>query len=241
MKKTVLITGASRGIGRAAALLFGSRGYNVVINYLHSEKQAKSVRDEIISSGGRAIICRADVSDRKQVGEMFNAVKQEFGTVDILVNNAGIAQEKQFQDITTEEFRNMLSVNLESVFNCTQIALTDMLKQKSGSIVNVASIWGIRGAACESHYSASKGAVISLTQALAREFAPSGIRINAVAPGATDTDILDMTEIEKTEFAKEIPMKKIGKPEDIASVIFFLATAAQYITGQVIIADGGYL
>lgn len=234
--KTVLITGASRGIGAATAALFKQHGYNVIINYNNSYDKAELLAKEI-----GAIALKADVSDKSQVEAMFSEIKKTFGGVDVLVNNAGIAQIKLFSDITEEEWDKMFDTNVKGMFNCTKAALSHMIHQKNGKIINISSMWGITGASCEVHYSASKAAVIGFTKALAKELGPSGICVNCVAPGVIKTDMCkDLTDEDIDALKEETPLEKIGEPSDIAKTILFLAdSSGDFITGQVISPNGG--
>lgn len=235
--KTVLITGGSRGIGCACARLFSENGYNVAINYYSSKKAALELEKTLKNVAAFG----ADVSDRKQVDAMVAEVKNRFGSVDILINNAGIANTQLFSDITEEDFDRMVAVHLKGTFNCTQAVLDDMIDKKSGRIINISSIWGIVGASCEVSYSMVKAGLIGFTKALAKEVAPSGITVNAIAPGATDTDMMsDYTPEETTEIIKDIPLGRYAAPREIAQSVLFLAgEGASYITGQVISPNGG--
>ncbi|MBU5437242.1 3-oxoacyl-ACP reductase FabG [Tissierella sp. MSJ-40] len=243
MKKTVLITGASRGIGKATAEKFAIEGYNVIINYYKSKDKALSLLEHLLSSGANAIAIQADVSDRKQVEEMFKEGYKKFGKIDVLVNNAGIADMTLFTDITEEQWKKFFDVNVNGMFNCCQCVLPKMISEKSGRIINVASIWGLVGASCETHYSATKGAIISFTKALAKELGPSNILVNAIAPGAVDTDMIAGVSEEILETIKnETPLQIIAKPEEIADVIYLLSTEeTKLITGQVINPSGGFV
>lgn len=243
MKKTVLITGASRGIGRATAEKFAIEGYNVIINYYKSKDKALSLLEHLISSGANAIAIQADVSNRKQVEQMFEESYKKFGKIDILVNNAGIADMALFTDITEEQWKKFFDVNVNGMFNCCQCVLPKMISEKSGRIINIASIWGLVGASCETHYSATKGAIISFTKALAKELGPSNILVNAIAPGAVDTDMIAGVSEEILETIKnETPLQIIAKPEEIADVIYLLSTEeTKLITGQVINPSGGFV
>lgn len=234
--KTVLITGASRGIGAASARLFKKHGYNVIINYNNSYDKAELLAKEI-----GAIALKADVSDKSQVETMFSEIEKAYGGVDVLVNNAGISQIKLFSDITEDEWDKMFDVNIKGMFNCTKSALGYMIHNKSGKIINISSMWGITGASCEVHYSASKAAVIGFTKALAKELGPSGICVNCVAPGVVKTDMCkDLTSEDIEALKEETPLEKIGEPEDIAKTILFLAeNSGDFITGQVISPNGG--
>lgn len=243
MKRTVLITGSSRGIGRATAKKFAKEGYNVIINYYKSKDKAYSLLEEVLSFGANAIVVQADVSDRKQVEEMFRRSYEKFGNIDVLVNNAGIADMTLFTDITEEQWQRIFDVNVNGMFNCCQCVLPKMISEKSGRIINIASIWGLVGASCEVHYSATKGAIISFTKALAKELGPSNILVNAIAPGAVDTDMIGGVSEEIREVLKEeTPLGVIAKPEEIADVVYILSTEeTKLITGQVINPSGGFV
>jgi 3-oxoacyl-[acyl-carrier protein] reductase len=243
MKKTVIITGASRGIGRAAAELFAAEGYNTVINYLRSQAEAEALCAKLAEKGCDAFAVRADVAQRAQVDAMVSAVAGRFGGVDVLVNNAGIAEQKLFGDITQEEWGRMLAVNLTGVFNCCQAVLPLMLHNHRGSIVNVSSMWGVAGASCEVHYSAAKAGVIGLTKALAKELGPSNIRVNCVAPGVIETDMnAQLCGADREELIAQTPLSRIGSPAEAAQAIYFLASEkASYFTGQVLGANGGFV
>ncbi|HHV25652.1 MAG TPA: SDR family oxidoreductase [Tissierellia bacterium] len=243
MKRTVLITGSSRGIGRATAKKFAKEGYNVIINYYKSKDKAYSLLEEVLSFGANAIVVQGDVSDRKQVEEMFKKSYEKFGNIDVLVNNAGIADMTLFTDVTKEQWQRMFDVNVNGMFNCCQCVLPKMISEKSGRIINIASIWGLVGASCEVHYSATKGAIISFTKALAKELGPSNILVNAIAPGAVDTDMIGGVSEEIREVLKEeTPLGVIAKPEEIADVIYLLSTEeTKLITGQVINPSGGFV
>lgn len=243
MPETVIITGASRGIGRAAALLFGKNGYNVIVNYNSSADKAEEVCAEINSSGGCAYPFKADVSDRAAVDRMTAFAEEKFGGADILVNNAGIAEQIMFCDITEEKWDRLFAVDVKGVYNCTQSALPHMVHNKYGRIINVSSMWGITGASCEVHYSAAKAAVIGFTKALAKELGPSGITVNAVAPGVIATEMNGKLDSETMAALKdETPLERIGTPEDVAETIFFLASPrAAFITGETISVNGGFV
>lgn len=243
MNKTVLITGASRGIGRETAKLFASGNYNVAINYFNSEEAAEDLYSCLRNENYSVIKVQADVRSRIQVDNMINKIYGYFGNIDILVNNAGIAQQKLFSDITEDDWNKMFDVNIKGIFNCCQGVLPKMIYNKQGKIINISSIWGITGASCEVHYSASKAAVIGFTKALAKEVGPSGIQVNCVCPGIIDTDMnsnLDETTVE--ELKSNTPLGVLGSAKDIAEVIFFLASSkANFITGQVISPNGGFV
>ncbi len=240
---TVIITGSARGIGAATAALFADMGYNVVVNYNTSEAEALALCGKIMANGGNAIAVQADVSRMSEAKHLFNEAKKAFGTVDVLVNNAGIAQQKLFTDITEADYDRMFDCNVKSVFNCCQCALPDMIHNKYGRIINVSSMWGVVGASCEVHYSASKAAVIGMTKALAREVAPSGITVNCIAPGVIDTPMNKGFDEETIAALKEeTPVGRLGTPEDIARAIAFLADEKSgFITGQTLGIDGGFI
>ncbi|HBF37476.1 MAG TPA: 3-oxoacyl-ACP reductase [Firmicutes bacterium] len=242
-RKTVLITGASRGIGKATAELFGMKDYNVLINYNHSESAARELFSSLQKKGASVALFRADVSQRAAVDSMIKFCTDTFGGIDILINNAGIAASKLFIDITESEWDQMMNINLKSVFNCSQAVLHYMISQKRGKIINIASIWGLVGASCEVHYSAAKAGVIGLTKALAKELGPSHIQVNCIAPGVIQTDMLEsFQEEDRAELRSATPLQRLGKPEDIAAAAFFLASdAADFITGQVLSPNGGFV
>lgn len=241
MKKVALVTGSSRGIGGATAKKLAEAGYAVCINYIEQAEKAVAVAEYIRSRGGEAICCQADVSDAEAVKTMVERTENELGHVTLLVNNAGIAEQIQFQDISTEKWNRMFSVNLGGCFNTIQAVLPNMLHEHDGSIVNISSIWGNHGASCEVAYSCTKHAIIGLTRSLAAELAPSNIRVNCVAPGVIDTDMVQVLGQETLDMlAQEIPMGRLGKPEEIAEMVLHLAEST-YATGQVITLDGGFI
>ena len=237
---TVVITGSARGIGAATAALFADSGYNVVINYNTSEKEALALAEKL---GDKAIAVQADVSKPEGAKLLFKKVKETFGNADVLVNNAGIAQQKLFTDITQADYDRMFDCNVRSVFNCCQCALPDMIHNKYGRIINISSMWGVVGASCEVHYSASKAAVIGMTKALAREVAPSGITVNCIAPGVIDTPMNScFDEDVMKELCEETPVGRIGRPEDVAkAVLFFADPKNDFITGQILGVDGAFI
>lgn len=242
--KSVLVTGGAKGIGKEIVCTFANNGYDVLINYNTSEKEAHKLKEELKYNNVKVEIFKADVSDRKQVNDMIEYMIKEFGSIDVLINNAGIASEKIFNDISVEEFKKVLDVNIIGMFNVTQEVLNKyMINKKDGCIINISSIWGITGASMEVAYSCSKSGIIGMSKALAKELGPSNIRVNVVAPGWIDTDMTkDYDENAKEIFLEEIPLGRIGKTSDISELVYFLASkSASYITGQVISPNGGYL
>ncbi len=239
--KNAVITGASRGIGRDIALLFAQNGYNVVINYNTSQAKAEQLKNEITENGGTAEIFKADVGNYDEAEKLIGFCVEKFGSIDVLVNNAGIAQIKLFTDITNDEWNKMVHTNLTGVFNCSQHATKQMLKNHTGSIINISSMWGITGASCEVHYSTVKSGIIGFTKALAKELALSNIRVNCIAPGVVETDMMNgFTEDELAEIKGEIPLGRFGTPRDVSELTLFLASEkASYITGQIISSNGG--
>lgn len=235
--KNILVTGSSKGIGESIARAFLETGQNVIINYNSSEQKALELAKEL-----NVTAIKADVSDTSQVDEMFSFIEKKFGAIDVLVNNAGIAPgQSVLQDVTEDVFDRTVAVNLKGVFNCTKRAIPLMVEQKYGNIINISSVWGQIGGSCEAVYSMTKAGIIGFTRAMAKELAPSGICVNAVAPGFIDTDMNAHLSLEDVmSFKNEIPLGRIGTPEDVADVVVFLASSkACYITGQVIGINGG--
>lgn len=241
--KTVLVTGASGGIGGATALLFAQRGYRVALHYNKGAARCRRILERITDLGGQALAVRADISCEAQVKEMFAQVRASFGELDVLVNNAGTAQRKLIWDITEADWDAMFAVNMKGMFFCSREAAADMVSRKSGKIINVSSVWGICGASMEVHYSAAKAAVIGFTRALAKELGPSGVQVNCVAPGVIETPMnAHLDEAAKQALKEETPLGKIGAPEDIAQSIYFLSSnEAGFITGQVLSPNGGFV
>ena len=244
MKKTVIITGSSRGIGAETAIEFARNGYeNIVINYNNSKNEALKVLEKVRNFGCSAIALKADVSNKEEVEYLINETLNQFTKIDVLVNNAGIAQQKLFTDITHKDWKRMFDVNVGGMFNCTSLAVKNMIKNHSGKIINISSMWGITGASCEVHYSASKAAVIGMTKALAKELGLSGIRVNCVSPGVIDTEMNAMHGAEvMRELKEETPLNRIGTAEEAAGAIYLLASEqARFITGQVLGVNGGFV
>lgn len=230
--KNVLVTGGSRGIGRACVKYFAKLGYRVFFTYNNNVSAA----EETSKKTGAVMIKSGNI-------EKLVKTVHEYGTLDILVNNAGIARQIMFQDITEEEWDKMFDTNIKDMFLITKAFYNDFLEKKSGKIVNISSMWGISGASCEVHYSASKAAVIGFTKALAKEAGPSGINVNCVAPGVIDTDMNgNIDEETKRILADETPLCRMGTAQEVAKTIGFLCSdAADFITGSVILCDGGFL
>lgn len=235
--RTALVTGGSRGIGAAAVRAFSQAGFRAAFFYRADEAAAQAVARET----GAAPIC-CDVSDPDRVRKACREAERTLGHIDALVNNAGIAQQKLLTDITDEDWRRMLDVNLSGAFYMTRAVLPGMIGRKSGSIVNVSSIWGQVGASCEAHYSAAKAGLIGLTRALAKELGPSGITVNCVCPGVIQTDMLgDFTPGDLKALAGETPLGRLGTPQEVAAAILWLCREeATFVTGQVIGVGGGF-
>lgn len=243
MKKVALITGSSRGIGRAEAIALARDGYAVCINCVERDDKAQELAAQLRSEGCEAMWYKADVADAAAVKQMVAEVEKTLGAVTLLVNNAGIAKQCLFQDMTEDYWKRIFDVNLNGAFNTIQAVLPHMLHEHSGCIINTSSIWGQHGASCEVAYSATKHAIIGLTRSLAQELAPTNIRVNCVAPGVINTDMVQVLGRETLDaLAEDTPVGRLGRPEDIAAVVSFLASdAASFITGQVITSDGGFI
>ena len=242
MSKSVLLTGASRGIGAAAALSFARHGWQVVVNYLRSEEQALAVCRQINAAGGSALPVQADVSRPEQAKTLVETSVAAFGGLDALVCNAGIALPQMLlTDVTDDQWRSLFAADVDGVFYPVRAALPYFVRQKSGSIVTISSMWGQVGGSCEVAYSAAKGAVIAFTKALAKEVGPSGIRVNCVCPGVIQTEMNGHLSSEDLEALRlETPLETLGRPEDVAETVRFLCSEeARFITGQVIGVNGG--
>ena len=239
--KTVLVTGGSRGIGKCLVENLAIEGYNVVLNYNKSEKQAKEIKKELEGKGYKIEIFKANISKREEVKKLVKFTINKFKNIDVLINNAGIAKIQMFNDITDEDWDEMIGTNLNSVFYTTQETLPNMIHNKNGCIINISSIWGIVGASCEVAYSVSKAGVIGMTKSLAKELGPSNIRVNSIAPGVIDTDMnSNLDKAIKEEIKNETPLNKIGEPIDIYRCVKWLIED-EFTTGQIISPNGGYV
>ena len=238
MNKIAIVTGGSRGIGKAIIYELNKRGIKIVLNYKNSDELAVSIKEELREN---IEIFKADVSNRNEVKKLVKFTLEKYGNVDILINNAGISQEKIFTDISDEDWDNMLKTNLTSAFYTIQEVLSTMIHNKSGCIINISSIWGITGASCEVPYSVSKAGLDGLTKSLAKELGPSNIRVNSIAPGIIKTDMINnYTEKEIQDIKSQIPLEKIGTPENIAKCVNWLIED-DYTTGQIISPNGGWV
>lgn len=240
-EKVALVTGASRGIGRSIALKLAANGAKVAINFAGNLAKAEEVKNAIEANGGGALLVQGDISDFEKVSGIVKNVVDTWGRIDILVNNAGITRDNLLLKMSEKDFDEVIATNLKGVFNCTKAVTRLMMKQHSGRIVNMASVVGLMGNAGQANYSAAKAGIIGFTKSAAKEFAPRGITVNAVAPGFIATDMTDaIPEKIKTGLIEKIPMGRIGDPEDVANAVLFLVSEkAAYITGQVISVDGG--
>ncbi|MDI3509104.1 MAG: 3-oxoacyl-[acyl-carrier protein] reductase [Clostridiales bacterium] len=239
--KVALITGASRGIGKAAAIKLGSEGAKVAVNYLKNADAAAKVVDIINSNGGDAVAIQGDTSVREHAVDVVNRTLEHYGTIDILVNNAGITRDNLLMRMSQDDWQKVIDINLGSVFNCTQAVCRTMIKKRSGTIINIASVVGLTGNAGQANYAAAKAGIIGFTKAVAKELSSRGITVNAVAPGFIKTDMTDtLADSVKEQVLNNIPLHRFGEPEEVAELIAFLAgEGAKYITGQVINIDGG--
>ena len=243
MTASALVTGSSRGIGRAVAKELAREGWNVCVNYIEHQAEAEALAAELRAMGRRCIAVRADVADESACRTMVQQAEAQLGPVELLVNNAGISYSGLFQDLSTADWDRCLAVNLTGARNMVQAVLSHMLDIKGGAIVNISSIWGLRGASCEVAYACSKAGIVALTRSLAMELAPSHIRVNAVAPGCIETDMVRVLgEDTVRSLIEETPLGRLGQPEDIAHAVAFLASEkASFITGQVLTVDGGFI
>lgn len=240
-RKTVFITGSSRGIGKAIALKFASEGYQVAINSSNSMDALLESKKEIEALGAPCLALPGDVSDYETVKTMFDQIESRLGTVDVLVNNAGISHIGLFSDMTPDQWERIMAVNLYSVFHCCSRAVPSMVRKQEGKIINISSVWGNVGASCEVIYSASKGGMNSFTKALAKELAVSNIQVNAIACGAIDTEMNQSLDEESMDrLISEIPANRLGKAREVAEFLYDLSKGHNYLTGQIITLDGAW-
>lgn len=241
-KKTVLVTGASRGIGKAIAVKYAKKGCNVAVNCIHSEEHLAQTRREIESYQTECLAFLGDMGNPADCQALFKKIRKQFGGVDVLVNNAGISYIGLLQDMTSDDWDRIVRTNLTSVFNCCRLAIPYMVEKKCGKIINISSVWGVAGASCEVAYSATKGGINAFSKALAKELGPSNIQVNAVACGAIDTEMNRwMEDDELISLVDEIPAGRLGKAEEVADLVYHLAYKSNYLTGQVIGLDGGWI
>lgn len=241
-RKTVLVTGSSRGIGKAIAVKYAKKGYNVVINCRKDKELLEKVKKEIEGYQTSCLTFTGDVGDYQVCEEMFKSIKKQFGSLDILVNNAGISYIGLLTDMGIEDWNKIVQNNLTSVFNCCRLAVPDMVAMKKGNIINISSVWGSTGASCEVAYSTTKGGINAFTRALAKELAPSNIQVNAIACGAIDTEMNRfLTDEELMTLIDEIPAGRLGRAEEVADFVYAVTHKNEYLTGQIIRLDGGWI
>lgn len=242
MNKKVLVTGSSRGIGRGIALAFAKNGYDVVINCLSNTNRLEEVKKEIEAYGVTCIPYQCNVGVYEEVESMFRHIEHTIGPIDILINNAGISHIGLLDSMTPNEWDQIISTNLSSVFYCSKLALPSMISKKEGKIINISSVWGSAGASCEVAYSATKGGIDSFTKALAKEVAPCNVQVNAIALGAIDTEMNHFLEEEEKEILyNDIPTGRFGTCNEVGEFVHQIATSSSYLTGQVIKFDGGWI
>lgn len=241
MKDVALVTGASGGIGRAVALQLAHDGYAVAVHCYRNRQKAQAVCDEIRALGGNAEVFSCDIRDAKDVSAMVDTIFRTLGPIAVLVNNAGIAQQKLFTELSDDDWQRMMAVHVNGAFYTCRAVLPHMIRTHKGAIVNVSSMWGQTGGSCEVHYSTAKAALIGLTKALAKEVGPAGVRVNCVAPGVIQTEMLsDLSPDTLSGLAEDAPLCRLGTPEDVAaSVSFLVSDGAKFITGQVLAPNGG--
>lgn len=241
MEKVALITGASRGIGRACAVALAKKGYDIAVNYNSNDAKAKEVVDEITSLGRKAVAYKADTADLTAVKQMFREVVKEFGKLDVLVNNAGVVDDAYLLMIREDSLTRSLDINIKGYFHCAQQAALKMLSKRSGKIINISSVSSVLAVEGQAVYSATKGAVNSMTAVMAKELAPKGITVNAVAPGFIATEMMDAIPEElKAKYLEQVPMHRFANPEEVANTVAALCSDDfSYLTGQTIVLDGG--
>lgn len=242
MKKTIVITGATGGIGSSLAEVFAKEGYNLALNCHTSIEALHALCDRLSAAYGVSCLAvPADVGNSDEVSRMFHKINETFDTVDILINNSGITHFGLLNDMSDDQWRTVMSTNLDSLFYCSRAVIPAMVREKSGRIINICSIWGERGASYEAAYSTSKSGMIGFTKALAKELAPSNIAVNAISPGVVDTAMnSDLTSEDLNALKEEIPAGRFASPEEIAKTALFLADAPTYLTGQIIGINGGW-
>lgn len=241
-RKTVLVTGSSRGIGKAIAVKFAKKGYNVIINCINNEELLMKVKKEIEKYQVSCLAFVGDMGDYEAAKALFDKIKKLYGSLDVLINNAGVSYVGLLSEMTIDDWDKIIKTNLTSVFNCCKLAIPDFLSNQNGKIVNISSVWGISGASCEVAYSATKGGINAFTKALAKELAPSNIQVNAVACGAIDTEMNNfLDDDELVSLINEIPANRLGKAEEVADFVYHLAYKSSYLTGEVIKLDGGWI
>ena len=241
-RKTILVTGSSRGIGKAIAIKYAKKGYNVIINCVKNNELLENVKKEIESYQVSCLSFVGDMGNYDTACELFDNIKKMYGNLDILVNNAGISHIGLLADMTPESWDSIINNNLNSVFYCSKLAIPHMLQQKSGKIINISSVWGNVGSSCEVAYSTTKGGINAFTKALAKELAPSNIQVNAIACGAIDTEMNHfLTDEELVDLVEDIPAGRLGTAEEVADFVYALTHKNQYLTGQVIGFDGGWI
>lgn len=239
--KNIVITGSSRGIGKCLVENFAKDGHNVILNYNKSKKQAEQIKNELAEQGIKIEIFKADVSKREDVKKLIKFALKNMETIDVLINNAGIAKLQMFQDVTEDDWNEIMDTNLKSVYYTIQETIPNMIQRKEGCIINISSMWGIVGASCEAVYAASKAGMDAITKSLAKELGPSNIRVNSIAPGVINTDMnSSIDEKIKEEIKKETPLEKIGEPADIYRCAKWLIED-KFTTGQIISVNGGYV
>ncbi|MFV0531292.1 MAG: 3-oxoacyl-[acyl-carrier-protein] reductase [Flavobacteriales bacterium] len=239
--KNVIITGATRGIGKGIAEIFVKQGANVAFTFASSVEKAKIVEQELSKHGTKVMGCQSDASDFEAAQELVNTILEEFGSIDILINNAGITKDNLLMRMKKEDWDQVIKINLDSVFNMTKAVLRPMLKQRKGSIINMASVVGVKGNAGQANYSASKAGIIGFSKSVAQELGSRNIRCNVVAPGFIETEMTEALAANvKEEWIENIPLKRGGTPEDIANAcVFYASDMSAYVTGNVMHVNGG--